>query len=108
VLLHAQSVLHDALPNPELEASFDIETEFHFGGYGKITPELVSFMQNFYHDFEIKLDPVYTAKMAFGVFEKINRGDFKPGTRILMIHTGGLQGLAGFEERLGINIYPNN
>jgi 1-aminocyclopropane-1-carboxylate deaminase len=70
VLLHAQSVLHDALPNPELEASFDIETEFHFGGYGKITPELVSFMQNFYHDFKIKLDPVYTAKMAFGVFEK--------------------------------------
>lgn len=108
VLLHAQSVLHDTTPNRELENAFDIETTFHFGGYGKINAELISFMQSFYRDFNIKLDPVYTAKMAFGVFEKIKRGDFKPGTRILMIHTGGLQGLAGFEERLGLSIYANN
>jgi 1-aminocyclopropane-1-carboxylate deaminase/D-cysteine desulfhydrase-like pyridoxal-dependent ACC family enzyme len=108
VKLHAQNVLQDAFPNHELDKAFEIDTEFHFGGYGKINAELISFMQEFHSHFNIKLDPVYTAKMAFGVFEKIKRGDFKPGTRILMIHTGGLQGLAGFEERLGINIYPGN
>lgn len=108
VLQHAQSVLHETVPNLELSASFGIETEFHFGGYGKINRELIAFMQDFYRNFNIKLDPVYTAKMAFGVFEKIKQGDFPPKTHILMIHTGGLQGLAGFEERLGISIYPNN
>jgi 1-aminocyclopropane-1-carboxylate deaminase len=107
VMKHVQSVLNDPMPNPAFAQSFEIETEFHFGGYGKVNPELIEFMEQFYKDFVIKLDPVYTAKMAFGIFKKIERGDFKPGTRILMIHTGGLQGLAGFEQRLGISVYDN-
>jgi len=105
VMKHVQSVLNDPMPNPAFAESFEIETDFHFGGYGKVNPELIEFMQQFYNDFEIKLDPVYTAKMAFGIFKKIERGEFKPGTRILMIHTGGLQGLAGLQQRLGISVY---
>lgn len=91
-----------------IEKQFRIESSYHFGGYAKMKPELASFMESFYSDHGIKLDPVYTAKMAFGVYDLIKSGVFKPGTRILMIHTGGLQGLRGFDERFGMKFYTNS
>jgi 1-aminocyclopropane-1-carboxylate deaminase len=66
--------------------------EFHFGGYAKTNPELISFMKSFYKEFEIPTDFVYTGKMMFGVFELIKKNYFPGGSKILCIHTGGLQG----------------
>ena len=66
--------------------------DYHFGGYAKETPELISFMNQFYTNHPIQLDFVYTAKMMFGTYDLISKKYFEPGSKILCIHTGGLQG----------------
>lgn len=76
--------------------NYQIETAFHFGGYGKATQELLWFIRQFSETHHIPLDPVYTGKAMFGVLEKIKEGFFRRGTTILFLHTGGLQGRAGF------------
>ena len=77
--------------------------QFHFGGFGKINEELIGFMREFYQNYNIKLDPVYTSKMMYGVSGICK--EFPENSKILCIHTGGLQGLGGMEERLGFSIY---
>ena len=74
-----------------------VETNYHFGGYAKITDELVRFMSAFEYQFGFKLDAVYTAKMFFGLFDMIHEGRFDPGTTIVALHSGGLQGNSGFD-----------
>jgi 1-aminocyclopropane-1-carboxylate deaminase len=66
--------------------------DYHFGGYAKKTNELISFMKSFYEENKIELDFVYTAKMMFGVKDLIQKKYFSAGSKILCIHTGGLQG----------------
>lgn len=65
---------------------------YHFGGYAKYTSELLSFMNRFYEATNIPTDFVYTGKLAFAIFDLIEKDHFKEGDRILMIHSGGLQG----------------
>lgn len=66
--------------------------DYHFGGYVKHTMELIDFMNSFYAETRIPTDFVYTAKMMYGINEQINSGYFKDGSKIVCIHTGGLQG----------------
>lgn len=68
---------------------FSLQTTYHFGGYAKKTPELLAFIDSFNKTYNIIIEPVYTGKMFFGLFDLINKGYFKSGTRILAIHTGG-------------------
>ena len=75
-------------------------TDYHFGGYAKINVELISFINEFKKAHKIPLDPVYTGKMMFGIFDLIDKGFFKKGTKILAIHTGGLQGIIGMNTLL--------
>lgn len=84
------------------KGKFEIQTGFHFGGYAKHQPELIDFIHWFYREFQIPLDPIYTGKMAFGVWDLIGKNHFPSCSKILMIHTGGLQGIAGFREKTGI------
>ena len=63
------------------------------GGYAKTTPELIQFIQQFEQQYHIPLEQVYTAKMMIGIFDLIQRQHFPKNTRILAIHTGGLQGV---------------
>ncbi|RED47914.1 1-aminocyclopropane-1-carboxylate deaminase/D-cysteine desulfhydrase [Seonamhaeicola aphaedonensis] len=77
------------------KTNWDLITNYHFGGYAKINQELVAFINKFKTDNAIPLDPVYTGKMLFGIFDLIKKGFFKRGTKILAIHTGGLQGIEG-------------
>jgi len=72
-----------------------IETDYHFGGYARINAKLDEFMREFRSNFGFELDAVYTAKMFYGLFDKIRLGHFEPGTRIIALHSGGLQGNAG-------------
>ncbi len=72
--------------------NWQITDEFCCGGYAKTTPELLAFMQNFEAKFGIELEQVYTAKMLFGLSQMIQQKRIEPSTRILAIHTGGLQG----------------
>lgn len=70
----------------------DYWPEFHFGGYGKTTLELLNFMTNFELKHQIPLEQVYTAKALWGLLQKIEQNYFKPNTKIVFVHTGGLQG----------------
>ena len=74
--------------------------DYHFGGYGKYTEELIRFINAFREQTHIALDPIYTGKMMFGIFDKIKHDQFPKGSKILAIHTGGLQGIEGFNHRL--------
>ena len=69
-----------------------IENDYHFGGYAKKTPELINFMNSFYNSSGIPTDFVYTGKMMFGVMDRIKKNFFPQGSRIVCLHTGGLQG----------------
>ncbi len=72
--------------------NWHIETEFHFGGYAKTKPELNEFIEEFNSNHNFPIEPIYTGKMMFGLYDKIKKGDFISGSKILAIHTGGLQG----------------
>jgi 1-aminocyclopropane-1-carboxylate deaminase len=65
--------------------------DYHFGGYAKSTKELTDFMEQFERAHNIPLDPIYTAKMMFGIFDLVKQGFFKRGSTLLIVHTGGLQ-----------------
>ncbi|WP_343306105.1 pyridoxal-phosphate dependent enzyme [Chitinophaga niabensis] len=66
--------------------------DYHEGGYGKISPELIDFMNDFYRQTHIPLDRVYTGKMVFAVKKLVEQGYFPANSRLLLIHSGGLQG----------------
>ena len=75
-------------------------SDYHFGGYGKVSIELIEFINSFYQENDIPLDPIYTGKMVFGVIDLISQGCFPENSKILMIHTGGLQGIEGMNLKL--------
>ncbi|KAA5536957.1 pyridoxal-phosphate dependent enzyme [Taibaiella lutea] len=78
--------LKSLLPN------WDLITDYHFGGFAKYNQSLIDFMNAFYEKFRIPLDMVYTSKMMYGIFDLIKSEKFPEGSKILCIHTGGLQG----------------
>ncbi len=82
------------------QSNWRLITDYHFGGYGKISKELIDFINKFKKDTNIPLDPVYTGKMMFGIFDLIEQGFFPKGSKILAIHTGGLQGIEGMNNVL--------
>ncbi len=82
------------------KSHWELITGYHFGGYAKINTELIGFINKFKNDYNIPLDPVYTGKMMYGVYDLIAKGFFPEGSKILAIHTGGLQGIAGMNEVL--------
>jgi 1-aminocyclopropane-1-carboxylate deaminase len=83
-----------------------IENGYTFGGYAKIKPNLISFMNDFYQQYKIPLDPIYTGKMVFGIFDLIKKNKWPWGKKILIIHTGGLQGLQGMNTQLQKKGHP--
>lgn len=77
------------------KTNWELVTDYHFGGYAKVTEELVLFINDFYQKYQVPLDPVYTGKMAFGVLDLMQNKKIPKGSKILMIHSGGLQGVTG-------------
>ncbi len=77
-------------------SNWNIEQDYHFGGYAKTTNELINFMNEIETQHQLPLDQVYTAKMMFGILDLIQKGYFKRGSTILALHTGGLQGRNSF------------
>jgi 1-aminocyclopropane-1-carboxylate deaminase/D-cysteine desulfhydrase-like pyridoxal-dependent ACC family enzyme len=84
------------------KGAHQVLTQYHHGGYAKWSSELIDFIHWFWKEFGIPLDPIYTGKMAFGCWDLLKTGQLPPGTRLLMVHTGGLQGNRGFTQRTGI------
>jgi len=77
-----------------------LHTDYHFGGYAKTKPELIDFIKHFCAQTGILIEPVYTGKLCYAVFDLARRNYFADGDQILIIHTGGLVGLLGMEKSL--------
>lgn len=93
------------------KSNWDLITDYHFGGYAKVSEELILFINEFYQKHRVPLDPIYTSKMMFGIMDLINRNYFPENSNILVIHTGGLQGIFGMnnllkrKKQIQINVY---
>lgn len=92
--------LNDDISKFAKKDNWNLITDYHFGGYAKINHELISFINRFKLRFDILLDPVYTGKMMFGIFDMLKKGRLSGNEKILAIHTGGLQGIAGMNLKL--------
>lgn len=86
--------------------NWELIDDYHFGGYGKIKPELITFINNFKADYKIPLDPIYTGKMMYGIFDLLRKGFFPNDSKLLAIHTGGLQGIEGMNLKLKQKGWP--
>ncbi|MCO6500866.1 MAG: 1-aminocyclopropane-1-carboxylate deaminase/D-cysteine desulfhydrase [Vicingus serpentipes] len=84
--------------------NWELITDYHFGGYAKVNRELIDFVKEFKEKHDVLLDLIYTGKLLFGLFDQIKNSTQFDGKKIIVVHTGGLQGNKGFEERLGINL----
>ena len=80
--------------------NYYLTDDYCFGGYAKIDSQLIRFINEFKRNYGIPLDPIYTGKMMFGIFDLLKQGYFKENSRILAVHTGGLQGIAGMNQLL--------
>lgn len=98
--------IHNLLKKYGIKPScaYEILIQYHFGGYARFNSELIQFIHSFKSSTGIILDPVYTGKMMYGLLNQINNGSIPEGSRILAIHSGGLQGIAGFNIRNGTKL----
>lgn len=81
-------LLQHYTPHPNFVLWYD----YHFGGYAKKTPALLDFMNALYHEQALPTDFVYTGKLLYAVTDQITKDYFPPGSRLMVIHSGGLQG----------------
>tara|TARA_B100001564_G_scaffold359175_1_gene379970 strand:+ start:1665 stop:2549 length:885 start_codon:yes stop_codon:yes gene_type:complete len=84
--------------------NWNLLDDYTFGGFAKYDTDLVNFIKDFDLNYSIKLDIIYTSKMMYGLFDLIRKGYFKRKSSILAIHTGGLQGNLGMNERFNLNL----
>lgn len=85
-----------AKENVIIKSDLIINYDYTFGGFAKFNNALIEFINRFKAIYDIQLEPLYTGKMLFGIFKMIVDGVFKVNEKILAIHTGGLQGIKGF------------
>lgn len=83
--------LLDGKINPGENKTWEINLDYHFNGYAKKSAELLKFISDFNHQFDIKLEPVYSGKMFYGLFDLIKNDYFTRGSTIVSLHTGGMQ-----------------
>lgn len=92
--------LKNDIRNFVTKENWELIEAYTFGGYAKTSNELIEFINSFYYNTKIPLDPVYTGKMMFGIDDLIKKNYFPKGSKILAIHTGGLQGVKGMNVKL--------
>jgi 1-aminocyclopropane-1-carboxylate deaminase len=71
---------------------FKLIHDYHFGGYAKYTQQLIDFMNEWYRQTNIPSDFVYSGKLFFAVNDLLEKNCFPPGSKLLVMHSGGLQG----------------
>ncbi len=84
--------------NSEKESCIEINNDYHFGGYAKKNDELIKFMNSFYQQTKISSDFVYTGKLFYGMIDLLQKNHFASGSKLLIIHSGGLQGNSSLAE----------
>lgn len=98
-----KSGIESSLVNAFLDL-VQVHDEFHFGGYGKFTNDLLLFIQRIYRETGLKLDPIYTAKAFYAMLEELSSEKYDHST-VVFLHTGGLQGVAGIEEKSKVKLF---
>tara|TARA_B100000809_G_scaffold34084_1_gene29897 strand:+ start:5597 stop:6484 length:888 start_codon:yes stop_codon:yes gene_type:complete len=88
----------------EKYSNWKLITDYHFGGYAKLKPDLIEFIRKFNVKHNILLDFIYTGKMFFGLYDLIKNTNQLDNKTIIVVHTGGIQSNKGFEERFGITL----
>lgn len=78
--------------------AWELETDCHFGGYARVNDELKAFIEDFDCRHGIALEPVYTGKMMYALYQRLQRGWFDRGEKVLALHSGGMQGLRGYTD----------
>ncbi len=91
-VLKGGDFLHEEIKNHVGDRPYKLQTDYHFGGYAKSTPELIDFISEFEGRHHILLDHVYTGKLFYGVYDLMKKGFFEKGTTVVVLHTGGIQG----------------
>ncbi len=91
--------LEDLLCGEEPPATWETIREYHLGGFARFDPELVDFIRHMGTRFRLPLDPIYTGKLFRAVLLDIEKKRYSGPADLVIVHTGGLQGRAGFEER---------
>lgn len=97
---HFHDEIRKLAGTPKGEELFDIASEYSFGGYGKYNHSLLAFIEEFQVSTAIPLDPIYTAKAMYGLLDLVRQDHFAPGSTLLFLHTGGLQGKNGLQYML--------
>ncbi|MBN4055108.1 pyridoxal-phosphate dependent enzyme [bacterium AH-315-K03] len=77
-----------------------IEHGYHCGGYAKINKELINFVTDFQQRNNIPLEPIYSGKMFYALYQLLNNNTISTNSRVIAIHTGGLQGLRGMKASI--------
>ena len=98
--------LHKDISKFVSKSNWQLVSQYHFGGYAKVNVVLIDFINTFAQHHGVLLDPIYTGKMMFGIMDMIKTGFFKRNTKILAIHTGGLQGIIGMNNTLKLKNLP--
>jgi 1-aminocyclopropane-1-carboxylate deaminase len=81
-------------------AHWEIRDEFHRGGYARVDAELLAFIAGFTEETGIPIEPVYSGKVMLALKTLLGSGYYPAGSRVLVIHGGGLQGLRGYRDQL--------
>ena len=84
--------------------NYKISSDYHFGGYAKTSSQLIDFINTMKQELNLLFDPIYTGKALFGVWNMIANGNFDNQT-LVFLHTGGLQGIAGFNQKSSQKIH---
>ena len=103
VIKGSESLEADVL-NWATKSNYRFIDNYSFGGYAKVNDDLIEFINNFYKTQEIPLDVVYTGKMMFGIIDLVAKDYFREGSSILAIHTGGIQGNKGMNNKFGLHL----
>jgi len=105
VAMDYESVLNQILKKENTKTKDDLHVFYNytFGGFAKYNQLLIEFINRFKAVYNIQLDPIYTGKMLFGIFDLLDllfkRKHFSGNQKILVLHTGGLQGITGFNQQ---------
>lgn len=94
-VLKGGEFLHADIRGFSSKTNYSLECNYHFNGYAKHTPELLSFITAFEEKHQIELDQVYTGKLLYAIYDLIRKKYFPKNTTIIAVHTGGVQGKRG-------------
>lgn len=98
VLKGGEFLIDEIKPMLLKSADYQLHTQYHFGGYAKTTPGLIQFVKDFAASTGILIEPIYTGKMLYALYDLAAKKYFQPGSSILAVHTGGIWGLLGMKH----------